>query len=170
MFVAGLVNVSVAVGISDGVNVAVEVGVRVFDCVGVAVRVNVLVGVALGVRVGSSFAEFVTTGSETIDTRVFVGSGSRLLHAANIKELKSMNRKTTRRIEFLLENHMEHVGRAKRNRGSEIARAWFFKIVGRAREKISLSATNEIAERCIRFAMSETAWGKCFAFVFVDYT
>lgn len=61
-------------------------------------------------------------------------------------------------------------GREKRNRGSNVARAWDSKIVGRARKKISLSASNEMVERFIWLAVRETVWGKCFAFVFVDYT
>lgn len=100
MFVAGLVDVSVAVGVGDGVDAAVGVGVRDLVYVGVDARVNVLVGVALGVRVASSVGEFVTAGDGAIDMRVCVGSGSLLLHPANIKALNSTNRKITRRIKF----------------------------------------------------------------------
>ena len=170
MFVASLVEVSVAVGVGDGVNVAVGVGVSVFDCVGVAVRVNVLVGVALGVLVGSSVGEFATMGDETIDTRVCVGNGSLLLHPANINASNSTNRKIIRRMNFFLDARAKSLVAEKTGTVVPTLRVHrFFVEIGEcAREKISLGDTNEIAERCIRFAMSETAWGECFSFVFVD--
>lgn len=170
MFVACLVEVRVAVGVDDGVNVAVGVDVRVFDCVGVAVRVDVLVGVALGVLVGSSVGEFVKTSDEIFETRVCVANDSLLLHPANINTPNSTNRKMTRRMNFFLDSYVKLLWQRKQE-------PWFqhcacvdfvLKIAESAQIKISLGGTNEIIERCICFAMSETAWGKCFSFVFVD--
>lgn len=133
---------------------------------------NVLVAVPLGVRVGSSFGEFVTTGDAIFDTRVGVGNGSLLLHPANIRVPNSANRKIIRRINFFLENCVKRLWQRKEEPWFQHCACVDFvvEIGERAREKISLGHTNEMVERSIRFAMSETVWGECFSFVFVDYT
>jgi hypothetical protein len=164
-----LVVVRVAVGVGDGVNVAVSVGARVLVCVGVAVRVNVLVGVALGVSVGSSVGEFVAADDGIIETRVCVGNDSLLLHPAKINALNMTNRKMTRRMSFLFaitrDCHSKKVGTVV----PILDVGGFCRVVERAWENISSSATNETAERCIRFALGGSVCGKCFLFVFVDY-